>query len=200
MRSPDLLYVAAVASTLLRFNPLDPHVDRYIAISTGERKVVEIRKHWISSVWPLLRLLFAEVVFWFATTFSSGRWLDEFLFWLLYIAAMVLLLQATHKLLAEYRDRFVITTRRVLRVHGVLSSNRGMIPLHRITDITTHKTLFGRLLNYGHFTFESAGLVQALRTIRYVKDIDLREEMLRMVIAGDMPDLIASIEEGDDGT
>jgi hypothetical protein len=54
-------------------------------------------------------------------------------------------------------------------------------------------------LNYGHFVFESAAQVQGLNVIRYVKDIDQREDVLRMVMAGDMPQPIVAVEE-DDGT
>jgi hypothetical protein len=35
--------------------------------------------------------------------------------------------------------------------------------------------------------------------IRYVKDIDQREDVLRMVMAGDLPQPIVAVEE-DDGT
>ena len=107
--------------------------------------------------------------------------------------------QALWRILEEYRDRFVITNQRVFRVHGVLAVARASIPLVRILDITVKKSVIGRWLNYGHFVFESAAQVQGLNEIRYVKDIDQREDVLRMVMAGDLPQPVVAVEE-DDGT
>ena len=120
-------------------------------------------------------------------------------YWLFIIIGGALGGQALWRILEEYRDRFVITNQRVFRVHGVLATARASIPLVRILDITVKKSVIGRWLNYGHFVFESAAQVQGLNEIRYVKDIDKREDVLRMVMAGDVPLPIVAVEE-DDGT
>ncbi len=73
------------------------------------------------------------------------------------------------------------------------------MPLLRILDITVNKPVIGRWLNYGHFVFESAAQVQGLNKITFVKDIDQREDVLRMVMSGDMPQQISASAE-DDGT
>jgi hypothetical protein len=112
---------------------------------------------------------------------------------------MVLGLQALYRILEEYRDRFVITNQRVFRVNGVFSTARASVPLLRILDITVNKPIIGRWLNYGHFVFESAAQVQGLNQITYVKDIDQREDVLRIVMEGDLPQQIATPAE-DDGT
>jgi hypothetical protein len=103
------------------------------------------------------------------------------------------------RILEEYRDRFVITNQRVFRVNGVLSTARASVPLLRILDITVNKPVIGRWLNYGHFIFESAAQVQGLNRITYVGDIDQREDVLRIVMQGDLPQQIATPAE-DDGT
>ena len=93
----------------------------------------------------------------------------------------------------------MITNQRVFRVHGVLATARASVPLLRILDITVNKPVIGRWLNYGHFVFESAAQVQGLNKITFVKDIDQREDVLRMVMSGDMPQQISASAE-DDGT
>src|SRR5215211_1671876 len=172
---------------------LDPHVDRYVLSTAGEQKVVEVHKHWAASAWPAVRLGAGVVIF------VSAFALQGAAYWVLFMLGMLLGLQALWRILEEYRDRFVITNQRVFRVHGVLSVARASIPLVRILDITVNKSVIGRWLNYGHFVFESAAQVQGLNVIRYVKDIDQREDVLRMVMAGDMPQPIVAVEE-DDGT
>jgi hypothetical protein len=73
------------------------------------------------------------------------------------------------------------------------------VPLLRILDITVNKPVIGRWLNYGHFVFESAAQVQGLNQITYVKDIDQCEDVLRLVMQGDLPEQVATPAE-DDGT
>jgi uncharacterized membrane protein YdbT with pleckstrin-like domain len=172
---------------------LDPHVDRYILSTAGEEKVVEVKKHWAASAWPAIRLAIGIVIFISAFAYQAP------VYWVFVIIGGGLALQAAWRILEEYRDRFVITNQRVFRVHGVLATARASVPLLRILDITVKKSVMGRWLNYGHFVFESAAQVQGLNEIRYVKDIDQREDVLRMVMSGDVPQPIVSVEE-DDGT
>jgi hypothetical protein len=115
------------------------------------------------------------------------------------VLGMVLGVQALYRILEEYRDRFVITNQRVFRVNGVVSTARASVPLLRILDITVNKPVIGRWLNYGHFVFESAAQVQGLNQITYVKDIDQCEDVLRLVMQGDLPEQVATPAE-DDGT
>jgi uncharacterized membrane protein YdbT with pleckstrin-like domain len=172
---------------------LDPHVDRYILSTAGEQKVVEVKKHWAASAWPAVRLAIGTVIFVSAFAYQSP------IYWVFIIVGGALAGQALWRILEEYRDRFIITNQRVFRVHGVLSVARASVPLMRILDITVNKSFIGRWLNYGHFVFESAAQVQGLNEIKYVKDIDKREDVLRMVMQGDVPQPVVTAEE-DDGT
>jgi len=170
---------------------LDPHVDRYILSTAGEQKVVEVKKHWAASAWPAVRLAIGTVIFVSAFAYQSP------IYWVFIIVGGALAGQALWRILEEYRDRFIITNQRVFRVHGVLSVARASVPLMRILDITVNKSFIGRWLNYGHFVFESAAQVQGLNEIRYVKDIDKREDVLRMVMQGDVPQPIVTADEDD---
>jgi membrane protein YdbS with pleckstrin-like domain len=172
---------------------LDPHVDKYILSTAGEQRVVEVRKHWAASAWAWVRLVIGVLIFISAFAYQSP------VYWIFIIVGGALAGQALWHILEEYRDRFVITNQRVFRVHGVLSVARASVPLSRILDITVNKSVIGRWLNYGHFVFESAAQVQGLSEITYVKDIDKREDVLRMVMQGDVPQPIVTADE-DDGT
>jgi uncharacterized membrane protein YdbT with pleckstrin-like domain len=174
-------------------NWLDPHVDQYVLSTAGEKKVVEVHKHWIVMVWPAVRVAIGIIVI------VTGMAYQGAIFWVLFLLGMVIGVQALYRILEEYRDRFIITNQRVFRVNGVLSTARASVPLLRILDITVNKPMIGRWLNYGHFIFESAAQVQGLNMITYVKDIDQREDVLRMVMEGDVPAQLATPAE-DDGT
>ena len=172
---------------------LAPNVDQYILSTAGEQKVVEVRKHWAASAWAAVRLALGIVIF------VSGFAYQAPVYYVFVVIGLALGLQALWHILEEYRDRFVITNQRVFRVHGVLAVQRASVPLLRILDITVRKSVIGRWLNYGDFIFESAAQVQGLNVITYVKDIDQREDVLRMVMLGDVP-LPAVAPQEDDGT
>ena len=172
---------------------LSPDVDQYILSTAGEQKVVEVRKHWAASAWPAVRLILGVVIFISAFAYQAP------VYYVFVVVGLALGLQALWRILEEYRDRFVITNQRVFRVHGVLAVQRASVPLLRILDITVRKSIIGRWLNYGDFVFESAAQVQGLNVISFVKDIDQREDVLRMVMLGELPQTVVTAEE-DDGT
>jgi membrane protein YdbS with pleckstrin-like domain len=160
---------------------IDPHVDRFVMSVAGEKKVIEIHKHWIVLLWPAIRLILAITVTIWALTLE-GNW-----FWAVWLLGFTLGFHAMWRILTEYRDRFMISTIRLFRTHGVLATQRAAIPISRVVDITVDRPAIGRWLNYGHFKFESAAQIQGLYRISYVKDIDEVENILYTVISGDLP-------------
>jgi membrane protein YdbS with pleckstrin-like domain len=172
---------------------LDPHVDQYVLAEVDEHKILEVRKHWIVLVWPVTRLIVAGIIFVTAWAFQGP------VYWIFLILAAGLGGQALWRIAEEYRDRFVITNQRVFRVNGNFTTARASVPLGRILDITVRKPLLGHVFDFGHFVFESAAQIQGLNEIRYVGDIDAREDVLRIAMQGDVPQVALAPEE-DDGT
>jgi hypothetical protein len=169
-------------------------VDRRILVTAGEQKVLEVTKHWAASVWPSIMICIGLTLMILALIAGS------FGYWPLMIAGVMFGTRGTWRVLEEYRDRFVITNRRVFRISGVASSTREAAGLQKLTDISTKQSAMGKLLGYGHFIFETAGRSsKGLGEIRYVADIDKREDLLRTVINGDMP-VPGGLDEEEDGT
>ena len=53
----------------------DPNVDQYVLNKAGEYMVLEVRKHWVASLWPAIRLIGGLLIFLSAWAFrgrSSG--------------------------------------------------------------------------------------------------------------------------------
>lgn len=140
----------------------DPKIGKHLLRDEGEVVVDEVRHHWVVYTLPVLEVLLG-LVFLYFFLFSSLA-----LAWLPFLAAKMLFLHAGWKSLGHHMDRFVITNMRVFRVRGVISQKLATMPLGRILDITVEKPITGRLLDYGHFVFESAAQEQGLRDIRFV--------------------------------
>ncbi|MBC9226700.1 PH domain-containing protein [Aeromicrobium sp. 636] len=90
------------------------------------------------------------------------------LFWLV---SLVVVMMAAVRAYVEWRDVFVVTNWRVVRLSGVLTARVATMPINRILDMTMTRPLLGRLVGYGHFVFESAAQEQGLREIKFVPDI-----------------------------
>jgi hypothetical protein len=67
-----------------------------------------------------------------------------------------------------YFDRFVLTSRRVMVVSGMVNRKVAMMPLARVTDMAYNQSVLGRALGYGSFILESAGQDQALREVHHL--------------------------------
>ena len=154
----------------------DPKIGKHLLREDGEVIIDEVRHHWIVYVTPVLEALAGLGVL----TLAVYSPVD--VAWLPMLIAVGIFVHAGWRALREHMDRFVITNMRVFRVQGVLSTSLATMPLRRILDITVQKPLLGRLLDYGHFIFESAAQEQGLRDIRYVGRPDERDLAIQRVV------------------
>jgi hypothetical protein len=154
----------------------DPDIGRHLLRDEGEVIVDVVRKHWVVYVVPTL----IGVLGLLSLAAAAVADIDVALVPLVLGAALVL--WGTWKALAANLDCFVITNMRVFRVKGVLVRSLATMPLGRILDITVVKPLHGRILGFGHFTFESAAQAQGLREIRYVPRPDERDLTIQRVV------------------
>lgn len=154
----------------------EPDIGRHLLRDEGEVIVDEVRKHWVVYVVPTLQAIAGVFFLWvFLVASVAVAWLPLFV-------GLGLLAWAGWRALGANLDRFVITNMRVFRVKGVLARSLATMPLGRILDITVVKPMTGRILGYGHFTFESAAQDQGLREIRFVGDPDARDLAIQRVV------------------
>lgn len=143
-----------------------PGLNRRLNPRNGERVLQVVPKH-VAVYWPLP---VAAAVWVLATVVMLARWPSEGV-QLLWYAAWIGVAAAVVHAFVEWRDVFVVTNWRVVRLSGVLTVRVATMPINRILDMTMTRTVLGRMLGYGHFVFESAAQEQGLREIRFVPDI-----------------------------
>jgi uncharacterized membrane protein YdbT with pleckstrin-like domain len=154
----------------------DPKIGTHLLREEGEVIVDEVRHHWVVYVVPSLEGGVGLGLFYLFLLSPVN------LAWVPFLLAFGVWAHAAWKALNEHMDRFVVTNMRVFRVRGVLSQKLATVPLHRILDISVEKPFVGRLLNYGHFVFESAAQEQGLRDIRYVGRPYARDLTIQRVV------------------
>lgn len=154
----------------------DQEIESHLLDDEGEEVVDLVRHHGIVFGKPAAEVA-GTAMLWMLSVVGPIQ-----LGWLFILAGIALALHAVYLTLRERRDVFVITNMRVFRASGVFSVRIATMPITRILDITVQKPLLGRLLGYGHFTFESAAQAQGLREIRFIGDPDARDLTIQRVV------------------
>lgn len=154
----------------------DPDIASHLLRDEGEDIVDEVHKHWVVYIVPAAVGLVA-LAFLVGFMFADPAWAPMPL-----VIGLAIGGWAAWRALSFSMDRFVITNMRVFRIHGVLIRSMATMPLSRILDITVIKPFSGRVLGYGHFTFESAAQAQGLRDIKYVGAPDQRDLAIQRVV------------------
>jgi hypothetical protein len=141
----------------------DPEVDETLVHPPlGSRAHSTVASHWIVYVPRLLDAIAALLFFYvFLNSSQSSAWLPL-------LIAIGLLAHAAYSSLVLFMDVMVLTNVRVFRVTGLPVSKRASMPLSRILDVTVERPLLGAILDYGHFTFESAAQTQGMKDVKYV--------------------------------
>ena len=176
---------------------LDRDLRRYLI--DGERVVVSVRKHWMSELRPALAFTGALVLaVWMdinAPDTAAGASAAQ-AFWALWLGTCVWL---GWRVLNWRRDWFIATDKRFLLFYGFIHRRVAMMPLMKVTDLTFHRSILGRILGYGDFRLESAGQDQALSRIDFIPEADRHYRAVCAVLFGDKDALFAPDDDDFDG-
>lgn len=163
----------------------------------AERVHIAERRHWAVLAVPVGATFGALLVALILdTALPPAAAVVRDVIWLAWTAMLVWL---AWKIIEWWADRFVVTNKRVMLVHGIITRKVGMMPLSKVTDMSYERSVIARLMGFGVFVMESAGQDQAFRRIRYVPQPDwLYREMCALLFT---PDVVpATPADGDDGT
>lgn len=131
------------------------------ALATGEKVVIHRHPHWKRLILPVLGLLLVTALASVGSGFvDSAQWAQttkNILFgvtwgiWLIIVGWLTV-----WPLLTWLTTHFVVTNRRVMYRHGVLTRNGIDIPLARINSVEFRDRIFERVFRTGTLIIESA--------------------------------------------
>lgn len=153
----------------------DPHINDRLIAEEGEFVLDEIGRHWVTRLWPGIRVVLGMLLF------GVMPQLGHF-WWVALVGGLLLGLNGFWRMHTEYMDRFVVTNLRVFRLNGVLDQRCASMPLTRVLDITMQRPFWGQVFGYAEFVFENAAQDQGLREIGYVGDPDARLHLFQRVV------------------
>jgi len=148
-------------------------------LAAGERLLMQpLRQHPIVLLRPTA-IVFAGLAFIYVV--SSVVNLGSQLLGVLGFLWIILLLWGIIQWIEHYVDYIVVTQKRVVRISGIIPGV-AMLPITRVTDFKYERGIVGALLGYGTFILESAGQVQALRELEYVREPNKVYEVITAAI------------------
>ena len=129
-----------------------------IPLLEGEGLVFELREHWFILVWPAVLLVVTTGIaaFLAGTVPDSGARTTLRLI-ITATAAAIVLRWSVWPFLTWYGHSWVLTTRRLIVRHGVLSRKGLDVPLARVIGTSATRTLLQRLFRSGRLTVSTAG-------------------------------------------
>ena len=121
----------------------------------GETVALDLRPHWWFFIGPMaVGILVVALLVLTSRTEGDTR---TALLWVTAAAAVVWALWLAGRLARWATTHFVVTSDRLIYRTGVLAKHGRDIPLERINDITSNRTLFERIIGAGDLLIESAG-------------------------------------------
>jgi uncharacterized membrane protein YdbT with pleckstrin-like domain len=122
-------------------------------LGDGERVEFEMKPHWRALVVPLIWLL-GEVFFgiwlWFKIDVGLVRW---FIF---IVVAVIFVVFTVRPFLYWLTTDYVFTSRRIIVRGGFIARSGRDMPLSKVNNVSFDISFWGRILNYGKLTVDSA--------------------------------------------
>lgn len=129
-------------------------------LSEGESIEFEMRPHWRALLMPLTIIL-AVLIGVTVITVMWGGWFDGTLGavgrWVFLAAGLVLVgLYAVRPFVYWFTTQYVFTDRRIIIRRGLVAREGRDMPLSKVNNVSFSVSFWGRLLNYGRLTVDSA--------------------------------------------
>lgn len=158
----------------------DPKLRRFLL--DGERVVIDVRQHWFVIAGPVLWTVVALfVVMWVDARVRVDAGAIARVLW---FAWFIMLVWMVFQIAQWRHDRFIATDKRLLLDYGLITQKIAMMPFIKVTDMSYHRTVPGRIFGYGEFILESAGQDQALRKVEWVPHPDATYRIICAEIFG----------------
>jgi hypothetical protein len=134
-------------------------------LAPDEEQVITTRKHPVVLIGPITVFLGALIV---ATTLADTILRHNLgVLGIIWIVNDVALIWLFWKVMAWSREYFMVTSKRMLLISGVLERMVSMMLLADLTDMSYQKSLLGRILNYGNIFLET-GPDEALQLVSHI--------------------------------
>jgi PH (Pleckstrin Homology) domain-containing protein/putative oligomerization/nucleic acid binding protein len=170
------------------------YIDNLLA--SGERPIRRERQHWFiliaNAAYGIIAILIAIGLLFISGNLGQGA-MRDILGWVIVAIVVGGLIYLAWEALQWQNREFIVTTRRVLQLEGVLNKKVTDSSLEKINDAILTQSVFGRMFGYGDLEILTASEsgISRLRKLREADDfkrsmLDAKHE-LEMELSGARP-------------
>lgn len=171
-------------------------LERYLA--HNERVVLLVRRHLALLARPAaaaaLVIAGAALV---GTVWSPGAGTD-LIDRIVGLIALIFVVRLAWKVFTWWADRIVVTDQRIFEVSGVLTRKVQSMPIVKVTDMTYHRSVLGRIFGYGDLIVEAPGQTDALRVLTFLPQPDDFYRTITTIVTAGLEPLIELHDDRDD--
>ncbi len=164
-------------------------------LSSGERIVVERRQHWLvlvdHSKLAILGLVAAILLFIFRGSLGNdgvGGAINYLFGWVVLALVVYAVVVFVYQYLRWINDAFIVTSRRVIQVSGILNKHALDSSLEKINDANLTENIFGRAFGFGdleiltasesgiermHMLVDAAGFKRAMSDAKHELELEV---------------------------
>lgn len=125
-------------------------------LAREERVLLEARRHPLFMVLNAGPYLVGAIVVWILAILSfvfipsvAGVDLGMIFGLILLAVSLVPLVIGTYRILYWWRERYIVTSYRIIQVEGLMNRRMYDSALEKVNDVVMSQSLFGRMFNYG---------------------------------------------------
>ena len=160
-----------------------PYPDKLLG--DDEEVVRHLHPHWLTVLRPVVTfLLLVGPASFGSALVPAGPYQGTVRLVVVGVALLLVLVQVVVPLLRWRTTHYVITTHRLLYRAGVLARSGRDIGLSRITDVSFRQSLWGRIVNSGTITIETAG-EGGPTELTAIPDSDAVQQLLNLLVEED---------------
>src|SRR5215210_739548 len=150
-------------------------------LSDGERIVLRARQHWLATVidgrYPWLLFIASFILLFLSQNVGPGTPRD--ILGYLIVAGFVISLAGLAMVYWKWMSEdYLVTTRRVVKVDGIINKRSADSSLEKINDAVLEQNLMGRMLNYGDLDILTAADVAVDRYRMLNRAPEFKRQML----------------------
>jgi uncharacterized membrane protein YdbT with pleckstrin-like domain len=155
-------------------------IDRYLASLLGENEeiVLVTRQHWLVLLGEILSESVLTVALAVLISLVWQVWYPHPLMPLAYLVLLFPLVSLIWDVLDWRKHKYVVTSRRVVEVAGILNKEATDSSLEKVNDVKLLQSLFGRMFDYGNVEILTASEAGVSRFRRVSGPIRLKTAML----------------------
>ncbi len=146
------------------FPQMPASVNKYLL--PGETQVITVRENpAVLLRRALLTLAGLAIAAWLSSSVAHGNNAAILVIWIFWVILLLWLGTRVWEWAVHY---FVVTSKRLMLIQGVILRRVNFIPLDKVTDVEFRRSSAGRLLGYGELEVMSPGQDEDMRHIRFI--------------------------------